>query len=364
MPRSRNRIAKDSLGFTLVELLVVIAIIGILIGLLLPAVNAAREAGRRTQCKNNLKQLGLAALNFMGDRGCLPPGCRDDGVTRHEAWGWGVFLLPYLDFRGLYKNLNVDNHKLMDVFTMVPDAKNLLASPISGFRCPSDNTPDQMPWNLRPFSGVGNTGKWELATSNYVGCQGLLDVKDNVRNSGSSTENNGVIFPNSATTPQQITDGMSHTLMLGERDRRCGSAFVAGTRNPEGCAFCGVYECLGRVSMYFNNNQLSPGQVDPSITMPLTLITGGNGPSCPNNTCGEGFDSSHPGGANFVFCDGSVHFLSDSIDFCNGAWREGNSTLPRNFDYTQLGVYQRLGMRNDGQMINRAGASPGALFQD
>lgn len=325
-------------AFTLVELLVVIAIIGILIALLLPAINSAREAGRRLTCQNNLKQLGLAAHAYISDHGCFPSGIRDDGITYDEGWGWGAFLLPYTEFNGLYKQLHVDEYKLKDAFSMVAGIKGLLQTPLKQFRCPSDNTPDPLPSSLRPFFGNGNTAKWDIAASNYAACQGLLDVSANQKTTGAPSDNNGVMFPNSSITPTQVTDGMSHTFMLGERDKRCGSAFWAGSRNPEGNYYCGVYECLGRVSMYFNNNQLDPANG-------VTVITGG----CINNTCGEGFDSSHPGGANFVFCDGTVHFISDNVEFNNSAWTDGMTTLPAGFNYAQLGLYQRLGMRNDGQ---------------
>jgi prepilin-type processing-associated H-X9-DG protein len=321
-----------------VELLVVIAIIGVLIALLLPAVQSALEAGRRVRCQNNLKQLGLAAHNYISDHGCFPCGIRDDGISLDEGWGWGAFLLPYTEFNEMHKQLGVATYKLKDAFVKVPGIQGLLQRPLKQFRCPSDSTPDPLPSSLRPFFGNGNTGHWDIAASNYVACQGLLDIADNKASHGAPSDNNGVMFPNSSITPAHVSDGMAHTLMIGERDKRCGSAFWAGSRNPEGSYYCGVYECLGRISMYFNNNQLIPANG-------VVQITGG----CINGTCGEGFDSSHPGGANFVFCDGTVHFISDNVQFSNGAWSTGMTTLPANFDFTQLGLYQRLGVRNDGQ---------------
>ena len=325
----------------------VIAIIGILIALLLPAINAAREAGRRTQCANNMKQLGLAALNYINDYGHFPPGIRDDGITLDEGWGWGVFLLPYTEFNDLYKRLGVDEYKLVTAFGSVTSIKTSLQTPLKMFRCPTDNTPDQMPWDLRPFSGNGNKGQWPLCVSNYAACQGLLDVATDIAQPGDPKSNSGVMFANSHITPAQVTDGMAHTFAIGERDHRCGSAFWAGSRNPEGSQFCGVYECLGRVSVVFNNNQLIPANGVNAH------VDAGSFVGCVSGTCGEGFDSSHPGGANFVFCDGGVHFISDNIDGgndpTNGGVGNDPTSIPNGYNFANLGLYLRLGMRNDGQ---------------
>ena len=149
-------------GFTLVELLVVIAIIGILIALLLPAVQAARESARRSQCTNNLKQLALAAHNYISDYGHFPCGIRDDGNTSDEGWGWGVYLLPYTEFKDFYKELGVDKYMLKQAFGSVAGIQVSLQTPLKLFRCPSDTTPDPMPWDLRPFSGNGNVNKWAV----------------------------------------------------------------------------------------------------------------------------------------------------------------------------------------------------------
>jgi prepilin-type N-terminal cleavage/methylation domain-containing protein/prepilin-type processing-associated H-X9-DG protein len=335
---------KFSLGFTLVELLVVIAIIGILIGLLLPAVNAARESGRRTQCQNNLHQLGTAAHCHLGDHGCFPPGCRSDGRSLDENWGWGAFLLPYTEYASLYKQLGVDNRKLMALFAD-PKGPALLQTPLKVFRCPTDTTPVLLPADLRAFYGNGNKNKIELSASNYAACQGLFDI--GADDAGAAMRNNGVFFNNSSITPAQITDGLSHTFMFGERDKRCGAAYWAGSRNPEGPCHWGVYEVRGRVSMEFNNNSRNSSVPQPNNT---TGSLFSNGVSwC--NACGEGFNSSHPGGANFVFCDNSVHFISDNIDFNNAGYKKGAGNM-NGVILTQLGVYQRLGIRNDGQAIS------------
>jgi prepilin-type N-terminal cleavage/methylation domain-containing protein/prepilin-type processing-associated H-X9-DG protein len=337
---------KKHSAFTLVELLVVIAIIGMLVALLLPAIQSAREAGRRTQCVNNLHQLGLAVLSYENEKKCFPPGCRGDGIQYDENWGWGAFILPYLEYDGLYKQLGVDSRKLMALFA-TSNGPALLQTRLTVFRCPTDSTPSLLPADLRDFFGNGNTNKILLGTANYAACQGLLDFGSN--NSGAAEANNGVFYNNSAITTQQISDGMSKTFMLGERDQRAAAAYWAGTRNPEGGCHWGVYECRGRVSMLFNNNQLntaySPVPVPNSSTQG-SFTNGVNYCDCSSH----GFDSSHPGGANFVFCDGSVHFILDDIDFNNGGYAIGQTSMAMT-TLTKLGVYQRLGIRNDGQDV-------------
>ena len=134
-----------SRGFTLIELLVVIAIIAILIALLLPAVQQAREAARRTQCRNNLKQIGLALHNYHDTFRLFPPGVIRDGQNNSEAWGWTVFILPFLEQANLYNQLDPDTYRLRDLLAGLnptypaPTANAaILQNPLSVFICPSD----------------------------------------------------------------------------------------------------------------------------------------------------------------------------------------------------------------------------------
>ncbi len=128
-------------GFTLVELLVVIAIIGILIGLLLPAVNAARESGRRTSCTNNLKQMGLALINCHEEKGCFPPGYYSnqpyvDGATdTSPGWSWAAYILPYMEYSALYKSIN------FALPVQSPQNATAVQTMIKGYICPSDMPP-------------------------------------------------------------------------------------------------------------------------------------------------------------------------------------------------------------------------------
>jgi prepilin-type N-terminal cleavage/methylation domain-containing protein/prepilin-type processing-associated H-X9-DG protein len=342
---SRVSRGRGPAGFTLVELLVVIAIIGILIALLLPAVQAAREAARRAQCTNNLKQLALAVLNYETAVGVWPPGCIHDQELE-ESWGWGAFILPYIEQQSLYDELGVTERKLRYVFDD-PAGRKALQTPVAEFRCPTDRTEPLLPRPVREFIGHGNSanGRIELSTSNYIACQGLHD-KPAYRSGGVwiAIPNNGCFYNDShVRIDRDIPDGSSKTFMLGERDLRCGSAHWVGTRNPPGPCHWGVYHNRGRVSKKLNSPESAYPRPSNSQWPP-----GLGGTVC--DSCSEGFSSSHPGGANFAFGDGSVHFIADTIDF-NNAGVNINNNSPMISDPRLLGVYQRLGIRDDKQPV-------------
>ena len=328
-------------GFTLVELLVVIAIIGILIALLLPAVQAAREAARRISCRNNLKNISLALLNYHDTLHRFPPGYMYDR-TSTESWGWPTFILPYIEYQPLYDQLDVTQWRLTDLLkngTAVQKA--LPQTPLNVYRCPSDNTDELLPTGLcgggnlgRTFVGYGSSGSpsspwigYSPATSNYVGNAGLWDVASRVTS-------NGVFHGDSGVRIRDIADGTSHTFLLGERHKRCVSGAWIGARNPPGNGMYGSYHIRGRVSIKLN---------DPRD--PATATNSGH------DLCTEGFSSAHPGGAQFALCDGSVHFISENIDFANAGLSASQLARKASFDPVRLGTYQRLGVRDDGQAV-------------
>jgi len=311
-------------AFTLIELLVVIAIIGILIALLLPAVQAAREAARRMKCTNNLKQIGLALHSYHDVHKTFPIGyIAQPSLT--EAWGWTVFILPYLEQKPLYDKLAVNDRRLTDLLDECTDIP-LLQSHLSDFRCPSDNTTRLLPHEMRHFEGITwpKHPGFEPATSNYMGDRGLFDKPGAFRN-------DGVFFGNSRVNFASISDGASQTFLVGERDRRCAAGTWIGARNPPGPDMWGAFQILGRVSMKLNDPKLGK-----------------------SNTCTEGFSSMHPDGANFLFCDGAVRFVSDTIEFDNAGYTQTMITDGTPYDAAtaaQFGVYQLLGIRDDARPI-------------
>jgi len=297
------RPASIRLGFTLVELLVVIAIIGTLVGLLLPAVQQAREAARRSSCGNNLKQIGTALLNFESAKKAFPAGyslfLSSNGGP---CWGWATFILPYMEQADIYNGLAPTTRKLSDLYVASPAAadKDLLQSPISTYRCPSDKTEPLNNLKSNTSASFGSTDRFSLSTSNYVGSAGSTWIS-------AATDTGGLLYgfyDAKAATPgtgplgvmaKAVSDGLSKTLAVGERSDLNLSAVWAGvgmseSNNNEAA------RTLARAVFAFNYN---------------SAIVGG-----PENQ-GKGFGSSHVGGVQFVFCDGAVKFVSDLVASAN-----------------------------------------------
>ncbi len=323
----------QSRGFTLIELLVVIAIIAILIALLLPAVQQAREAARRTQCKNNMKQIGIAMHNYHDTYQNFPPGCisntnNTDPPSGPQQWGWAVFILPQMEQGNLFELLDPSNRTLSDVLSNTTD-RAIVQQRIDAYRCPSDRTKDTVTGTPQTVDFQGNGGfampgtNFFGGTSNYVGAGGFaaLDI---------SELPSGPLYRNSATTFADMIDGSSNTFLVGERDFDCSSGVWSGVRNDGGPGPRGINYVTGRVSI------------------PLNFKSNRTG----NNSCVEGFSSSHPGGAQFLFGDGTVHFISENIDYNNSDATVGDNVGPAgNFNQVNLGTYQRLGLMDDEQAV-------------
>lgn len=288
-------------GFNLIELLVVIGIIGLLVGLLLPAVQAAREAAARSSCQNNLKQIGLAAENFHSTRGTLPPSSVDVRTiipVQYRGSGidlnWQVLLLPYIDESPLWKT-TLDAYKI-DLNSAQNPPHIGLATIIRIYACPSDG---------RVMAPIRDDKGYIAAYGSYEGVSagtGKVNPSNPVfilpANDGAMHFGRGISIP-------EITDGSSQTLLIGERPP--AGRYLAGAWYTTSWA-----ETAWRYDDYsFGRHAAMPADWPFNVGRcrgPFHF-----GPGRLANPCDfNHFWSLHPGGAHFLFADGSVHFLTYS----------------------------------------------------
>jgi prepilin-type N-terminal cleavage/methylation domain-containing protein/prepilin-type processing-associated H-X9-DG protein len=277
-------------AFTLIELLVVIAIIGLLTSLLLPAVQKVREAANRAKCTNNLKQIGLALHNYHDSQQAFPPGYqatvpyKDGAKDTTPGWGWAAFLLPYLEQN------NVSNMIHFDL--PIQNAQNGAAAQtmLAVYLCPSDITPEA----AFPITTALGKPIALAAPSSYAACVGG-DETDTTGPDGQ-----GVFYRNSRTRIADITDGTSTTLLIGERSWSNANGIWAGAIS-RGVIMRGEFNpCQPVVS----------GASFPAATLILAHAHLNNALLDPDGSAGmDDFGSRHSSGSNFVFADGSVHFL-------------------------------------------------------
>lgn len=313
-------------GFTLVELLVVIAIIGILVSLLLPAVQAAREAARRAQCTNNLKQIGLGVLNYESSQGALPPGARmivsQTGFSVLEQnSSILLFILPYLEGGTTFAQIDQDGY--------VTDELEMARTVISTYLCPSQDHPELI---VRPGTENKPNGGDLFATFDYGASNGSARRGNNPNCSCSQRAawNDFAIrvkrFPAPNDTDfsgpfwrhgqevrlSKITDGLSKTIFFGEIKPDCSRHASSGwiyTNNGNG--------------MFTTVVPINFDSCDPEDSPSDGCLK-----NC-NFNSEFGFKGPHPGGVNFLLGDGSVHLLDETIDHAR--------------------VFQALGDRADGE---------------
>lgn len=303
MNKDVSQIARRRPGFTLIELLVVIAIIAILVSIMLPAVQSAREAAQRSQCRNNLMQMGIAFQNYSMTYEMLPPGTINETSpieTQPNGYhmNWIVQLLPVMEQRNLFEQV--------DFTQSVYSPENSLPRSIefSTVSCPSD------------FNGrysIGGVGKVQASSyaASYGGTKGPI-----------TDANNGLLYLNSSIRYRQIRDGSSNTILAGEKvhprkgdDLGWMSGTVATLRNTG----IGINLSPDVISELETPDDQRDAGIDPPAQIEKITITSG------------GFSSRHPGGSVFLLADGSIRFLTASID---------------------RSVYSYLGNREDKQIIN------------
>jgi prepilin-type processing-associated H-X9-DG protein len=306
-------------AFSLVELLIVIALLGMLVGLLVPAVQKAREAANRNTCQNNLRQIAAALHNYHDDQGAFPAGYVAsgpyvDGATdTSPGWGWGAKILPFLEQGGVYHELN------LGLPIEAPENAKAVKSILNVYHCPSDV------WPQDPFvinDGLGNP-LTTVAPSSYAGCVG------NDTSGVTDPTGGGVLYRNSSIRMTDVSDGTSVTILVGER------AWMQSQGTWVGAVNSGVIQ-RGPVNP-------NPGNPRGTMAAPALVLVHAHLNNCVGDTDGglDDYSSPHDNGSYMAYVDGSVRFLRtisrdnpdgsytmDGVIFQGMATRAGGEIIP------------------------------------
>ena len=359
-------------GFTLVELLVVITIIGMIIGMLLPAVNSAREASRGMQCRNNLTQLALATLGYEQTHEILPPACTPSGTVpnkkadvdpmtpTNQRENWIIHILPMLDQATLFEEIAVylkNNTKAIgDTFSQItgqPKMEDIRSREIKSFLCPSDRL------NRTPF--IDESG-YSWGRCNYGANMGTGQAEKLGNIDWWSKPNaKGVMGPRMSVRISDIKDGASNTILIGELRAGVNSSDARGT-----WAMGGAGPSATAKNGFLGGEAYGPNAVDPSTNKGDAVVNCNSGSLAMDvkertrigMPCTDGSSANiqatnrslHPGGVNVAFADGGARFIPNSI----GLGTVSDITDANALDSIgkELGVWDRLILSSDGQPID------------
>ncbi|MCO6044794.1 DUF1559 domain-containing protein [Aeoliella sp. ICT_H6.2] len=345
-PHCRHRLA---FGFTLVELLVVIAIIGILVALLLPAVQAARESARRLSCGNNLKNIALACLNYESAKGTLPPGGVNAPGQQQSGLGWPVWVLPYCEGSVVTEQAIDAFAASGDAYGSAMDELNRMIMPM--YYCPSDpeiktQQEKYLTADRRQMSYSGVSGSYYSRTGECPKTRqtGIYCVANSLTGTFANNNYDGLMIQDWPVKLRTATDGLSNTMMIGERwygvrAWMIGSYWLQPTDPPPGRFGASTPKGPQPVSALFAMKNVTanvPLNVDLRVSCYIGHDNATDRPQdLPVEQCRSlsvndlPFGSFHPGGVNFAYGDGSVTFLQDDIN---------------------INVYLALASRNGGEV--------------